>query len=65
MKQSYPLSSLAGIKFWIISASLVILITGLKSASNIAILFLLAILLTAISLAPFDWLKKKLEKSEE
>ncbi|MBN2236613.1 MAG: AI-2E family transporter [Bacteroidales bacterium] len=48
-----------GLKFWIISASLVILIAGLKSASQIVTLFLLAILITAISLAPFDWLKKK------
>lgn len=59
MKKSNPSRSLAGIKFWIISASLVILIAGLKSASNIVTLFLLAILLTAISLAPFDWMKKK------
>lgn len=59
MKASNSLSSLSGLKFWIISASLVILIAGLKSASNIVTLFLLAILLTAISLAPFDWLKKK------
>lgn len=51
--------SLSGLKFWIVSASLVILIAGLKSASNIVTLFLLAILITAISLAPFDWLKKK------
>ncbi|MBN1652063.1 MAG: AI-2E family transporter [Bacteroidales bacterium] len=59
MKKINPSYSLAGIKFWIISASLVILIAGLKSASNIVTLFLLAILLTAISLAPFDWMKKK------
>jgi len=59
MKKINPSRSLAGIKFWIISASLVILIAGLKSASNIVTLFLLAILLTAISLAPFDWMKKK------
>jgi predicted PurR-regulated permease PerM len=52
-------SSLGHLKFWIISASLVILIAGFKSASNIVTLFLLAVLLTAISLAPFDWLKKK------
>jgi len=51
--------SIGSLKFWIISASLVILIAGLKSASNIVTLFMLAILLTAISLAPFDWLKKK------
>ncbi|MCD6090782.1 MAG: AI-2E family transporter [Bacteroidales bacterium] len=59
MKVSNQFNSLASLKFWIISASLVILIAGLKSASNIVTLFLLAILLTAISLAPFDWLKKK------
>ncbi len=59
MKVSNQSKSLVGIKFWIISASLIIIIAGLKSASNIITLFLLAILLTAISLAPFDWLKKK------
>jgi predicted PurR-regulated permease PerM len=59
MKAANHSGSLASLKFWIISASLVILIAGLKSASNIVTLFLLAILLTAISLAPFDWLKKK------
>lgn len=59
MKTANQSSSLASLKFWIISASLIILIAGLKSASDIVTLFLLAILLTAISLAPFDWLKKK------
>jgi len=59
MKAINQTNSLGGLKFWIISASLIILIAGLKSASNIVTLFLLAILLTAISLAPFDWLKKK------
>lgn len=59
MKAANHSGSLVSLKFWIISASLVILIAGLKSASNIVTLFLLAILLTAISLAPFDWLKKK------
>ncbi|MCD6180129.1 MAG: AI-2E family transporter [Bacteroidales bacterium] len=59
MKVSNNTNSIASLKFWIISASLIILIAGLKSASDIVTLFLLAILLTAISLAPFDWLKKK------
>lgn len=59
MKSIHLSNSLAGLKFWIISASIIILVAGLKSASNIVTLFLVAILLTAISLAPFDWLKKK------
>lgn len=59
MKSLNSSSAISGLKFWIIAASLVILVAGLKSASNIVTLFLLAILLTAISLAPFDWLKKK------
>jgi predicted PurR-regulated permease PerM len=59
MKPSNTANTMMSLKFWIISASLVITIAGLKSASNIVTLFLLAIMLTAISLAPFDWLKKK------
>ncbi len=59
MKVSEMQGTASSLKFWIISASLVILIAGLKSASSIVTLFLLAILLTAISLAPFDWLRKK------
>ena len=53
MKSSSLTVTMVSIKFWIISASLVILIAGLKSASNIVTLFLLSIMLTAISLAPF------------
>lgn len=59
MKSSNAVSAIVSLKYWIISASLVITIAGLKSASNLVTLFLLAIMLTAISLAPFDWLKKK------
>jgi len=52
-------SKISSLKFWIVSASLIIIIAGLKNASDIVTLFLLSILMTAISLAPFDWLKKK------
>jgi predicted PurR-regulated permease PerM len=59
MKKAEQAKSFVSLKFWVISASLIILVAGLKSASDIVTLFLLAILLTAISLGPFDWLKKK------
>jgi len=59
MNDSNRIGSLGGLKIWIILASLVIVIAGLKMAAQMVILFLLAILLTAIALAPFDWLKKK------
>lgn len=60
MNDSNRIGSLGGLKIWIILASLVIVIAGLKMAAQMVILFLLAILLTAIALAPFDWLKKKM-----
>jgi predicted PurR-regulated permease PerM len=59
MNDSNRIGSLGGLKIWIILASSVILIAGLKMAAQMVTLFLLAVLLTAISLAPFDWLKKK------
>lgn len=51
--------SLTGIKFWIISASLVIVIAGMKSMSNLILMILMALFITAVSLGPFIWLKKK------
>lgn len=52
-------SSYKGTKFWIISASLVITVAGLKSASNLVTIILVALFITSISLSPFLWLRKK------
>ena len=53
------LSSYKGLKFWVIAASFVIVVAGLKQASNLVTIFLIALFLTAISLSPFIWLRKK------
>mgnify|MGYP002640376169 CR=1 FL=1 len=51
--------SYRGLKFWVIAASFVIVVAGLKAASNLVIIILIASFLTAISLSPFLWLRKK------
>lgn len=51
--------SIGSLKFWIIGASLVIIIAGLKQASDLVTLVLISLMLTSIFLAPFDWLKAK------
>jgi len=57
--QNALLSYLPGIRFWIISSGTIILFTALKMASHIVNIILLASFLTAISLAPLNWLLKK------
>ena len=49
----------SGTRFWIIAASLVIVVAGMKAMSNIILIILMALFITAISLSPFLWLKKK------
>lgn len=51
--------SMGSLKFWIIGASMVVIIAGLKQASDLVTLILISLLLTSIFLAPFDWLKSK------
>lgn len=48
-----------GLKFWLISASIIIVIAGLKIASSIVTPFLLALVISAVCLGPFVWLKEK------
>lgn len=52
-------NSYRGLKFWIIAASFVIIVAGLKTASNLVTIVLIALFLTSISLSPFLWLRKK------
>ena len=51
--------SWAGIRFWVIAASLVIVVAGMKAMSNLILMILMAVFITAISLAPFQWLNKR------
>ncbi len=48
-----------GIKFWVILASIVIVIAGIKASASIITPLLLALFVTAICYGPFLWLKKK------
>ncbi len=48
-----------GVKFWVISASFVVVIAGLKEAASIINPLLLALLIASICYAPFTWLQKK------
>ena len=52
-------NSYRGLKFWVIAASFIIVVAGLKAASNLVVVFLIAVFLTAISLSPLNWLRKK------
>lgn len=52
-------NSYKGLKFWVIAASFIIVVAGIKAASNLVVIFLMALFLTAISLSPFLWLRKK------
>lgn len=48
-----------GLKFWVVSASIVIVIAGMKAAATIVIPLLLSLLIASICYAPFTWLQKK------
>ncbi|PLX02596.1 MAG: hypothetical protein C0595_10025 [Marinilabiliales bacterium] len=52
-------NSYRGLKFWVIAASFVIIVAGLKTASNLVTIVLIALFLTSISMSPFLWLRKK------
>jgi len=49
----------AGARFFIIAASIVVIIAGMKAMSNLILIVLMSLFITAISLSPFLWLKKK------
>lgn len=48
-----------GMKFWIILASFVIVVSGMKIASDLIIPLFLSLFITAICYGPFLWLQKK------
>jgi len=59
MGKENKLLSISGIKFWVIAASIVVVVMGIREASVLVLPLLLAIFVSAICLSPFLWLKKK------
>jgi len=53
------LQYVGGVRFWIVTAGIIISMAALKQASQIVNIILVAAFLTAVSLAPLNWLKKK------
>jgi len=48
-----------GVRFWIITTGVIVAFAALKQANHIVNIILLAAFLTAVSMAPLNWLKKK------
>ena len=59
MEKKEPIYTQFGIKFWIISASLIVVIAGMKEAAGLITPFLLSLFVTAIFYGPFKWLQEK------
>ncbi len=59
MNQKEKVYSQFGIKFWIISASFVVVISGMKVAATLITPLFLSIFITAIFYGPFKWLQEK------
>lgn len=59
MEQKGNSNSQFGIRFWIISAALIVVIAGMKEAAGLITPFFLALFITAIFYSPFKWLKDK------
>ena len=59
MEQKEKIYSQFGIKFWIISASLIVVIAGMKEAAGLITPLLLSIFVAAIFYGPFKWLQDK------
>ncbi len=61
MKKSFEniLPYVSGLRFWIIFASIVIVLAAMKEARYIINIILLAFFITSISIGPIEWMKKK------
>jgi predicted PurR-regulated permease PerM len=59
MEQKEKLYSQFGIKFWIISASVIVVIAGLREAAGLITPLFLSLFITAIFYGPFKWLQQK------
>lgn len=53
------LSYVSGIRFWLITACIIIVIAGMKQSSFLINVILLAVFITSISMAPLHWLREK------
>ncbi len=53
------LQYVGGVRFWIVASGIIISMAAMKQASQIINIILVAAFLTAVSLAPLNWLKKK------
>lgn len=59
MEQKEKTYSQFGIKFWVISASIIVVIAGMKEAAGLITPFFLSLFVTAIFYGPFKWLQEK------
>ena len=59
MEQNEKLYTQFGIKFWIISASVIVVIAGLREAAGLITPLFLSLFITAIFYGPFKWLQQK------
>ena len=59
MNQKEKAYSQFGIKFWIISASFVVVIAGMREAASLITPLFLSLFVTAIFYGPFRWLQEK------
>jgi predicted PurR-regulated permease PerM len=53
------LSYVPGVRFWVIATGIIVTFAAIKQMSHIVNILLLAAFLTAISLAPLEWLRRK------
>lgn len=58
-KYEHYLQYIPGVRFWIITTGVIITFAAIKQASHIVNIILLAAFLTAVSMAPLNWLKRK------
>ena len=58
-KYEHYLQYIPGLRFWIITTGVLVSFMALRDASHIVNMILLASFLTAVSIAPLSWLKKK------
>lgn len=59
MEQNENSNSQFGIRFWVITASIIVVIAGMQHAADLITPFFLAVFITAIFYNPFKWLKDK------
>lgn len=52
-------SSLGSSRYWLLMASFVVIVAGMKAAATIIVPFLLAVFIAAICAPPFFWMQKK------